>query len=175
MRWLAFGLLAAAAVCVQTTLVPVLEIAGCRPEFLLILLVHYALHARAPDCLIAGWVLGLLMDLTSVERLGACALVYGIVALCIWGVREVVFSKHPLTQFTLTFLSCSFVQLVLRLFFSVAYDVKLSYASLVFQTLGTALYTGLWAVVIHQILVRLERPLGLRPVRHQFDHRPTAS
>jgi rod shape-determining protein MreD len=171
MRWLSFTLLACLTICVQTTVAPQIEVGGARPDFVVIMLVHYALHARVPHGLIACWLLGLLVGLSSLEHPAAPALIYGGAGLALWSIRELVFSKHPLTHFTLTLLTCLVVQLALRVSFTFAYGVPTSAVVLLLESLGSALYTALWAVPIHRLLIWLEKPLGLRHLRQEFSSR----
>ena len=165
MRWLTFTLLAAFAICFQTTMARKLGLFGVYPDFLVILLVHYVLHARTSDCLIAAWLLGLLVDLASVERLGVVAVVYGLVAVAIWLIRDLMFARHPLTHFSVTLVFCFLSQLVLRGYFQVYYDSGLSAYHSVGMSLLTALYTALWAVIVHRVLLRFSKTLGLRGAR----------
>jgi rod shape-determining protein MreD len=162
MRWLTFALLAALAICCQTTIAPRLGTPGVYPDIMLILVIHYALHAQTADGLLAGWLMGLLVDLTTVQRFGLVAVAYGVIALVIWSVRDLLFPKHPLSHFSLTFLSCFAVQLVLRGYFHLSHHSDVTPASVVVAALLTAAYTGLWAVPIHWFLLRYWRVLGLR-------------
>jgi len=161
MRWLTFSIVACIAVCVQTTLAQSLQLFGVGPQFVLIIMVHYALHARTSDGLIACWLLGLLVDLTSVERLGVVALAYGLTGMIVWSIRDLMFIRHPFTHFIVTFLSCFAIDCILRIFFRIYYDVPGSLIYLGLESLCSAAYTGLWAVIIHSLLMRLEKPLGL--------------
>ena len=173
MRWLTFALLAAFAICVQTTLARHLGAWGIYPDFMLILVVHYSLHAQSGDGLLAAWLMGVLVDLTSIQRLGLVAIVYGLVALAIWLVRELMFKSHPLTHFTLTFLSGLIVQLALRSYFHLTYDTGASFVGMGLVSLCSAAYTGLWAVAIHRLLLRFSRSLGLRQADRDTFSKPS--
>ncbi len=170
MRWLTFGLLAGVTLCIQTTLAGSLRAFGVQPDFMLVLLVHYVLHARRSDGLIAGWILGLLTDLASVERLGIVSLVYGVTALVIWLIRDLVFVKHPLTHFFVTAVFCFWAHFALRLYDKLSYDNQESLISLGVLSGLTAVYTGLWAVLIHGGLLKVAGPLGLRAASGPNDH-----
>ncbi len=165
MRWLTFALLAALAICFQTTIAPRLGTPNAYPDIMLILVIHYALHAQTADGLLAGWLMGLLVDLTTVQRFGLVAVAYGLIALIVWSIRDLMFPKHPLSHFSLTFLSCFAVQLVLRGYFHFSYHLDAPMASVIGAALFAAAYTGLWAVPIHWFLLRYCRALGLRSVK----------
>ena len=165
MRWLTFTPLAALAICFQTTIAPHLGAYGVYPDIMLILVIHYALHARTADGLLAGCMMGLLVDLTTVQRFGLVAVAYGLVALVVWSIRDLMFPTHPLSHFSLTFLSCFAVQLILRGYFHFSYHLDAMLASVVGAALLTAAYTGLWAIPIHWFLLRYCRVLGLRNVK----------
>ncbi len=166
MRWLTFALLAAMTICFQTTLAQKLGAFGVYPDFMLILVVHYTLHAHNADGLLAGWLMGLLVDLTSVQEQGLVAVVYGLIALAIWSIRDLMFTKHPLTHFSVTFLSCFVVQLVLRGYFIyIGYEAETALISVGLVSLVSAVYTGLWAMPLHRFLLRFSRTLGLRSLK----------
>jgi len=170
MRWLTFGLLAALTLCVHTTMARSVAILDVVPDFMFIVLVHYALHARMPRGLVAGWVLGVLVDLASVERLGIVSLAYGLAVVAIWSIRDLVFVRHPLTHFFVTCSFCLAVQIMLRGYHELMYDSATSGVGLVGQSFLTAVYSGLWAVVVHRVLQRCSRLLGLnRPQGGPFD------
>ncbi len=175
MRWLTFALLAVVTICFQTTIAPRLGAFGCYPDFMLILVVHYTLHARSADGLLAGWLLGLLVDLTGVQGLGLVAVVYGLLALGIWPIRDLVFTKHPLTHFSLTFLTCLVAQLALRGYFHLAYPLTGSPIHALLPSVGSAAYTGLCAVVVHRILLRFSRGLGLRQLKDDIFASPSTT
>lgn len=175
MRWLTFALLAVVTICFQTTIAPRLGAFGCYPDFMLILVVHYTLHARSADGLLAGWLLGLLVDLTGVQGLGLVAVVYGLLALGIWPIRDLVFTRHPLTHFSLTFVACLVVQIVLRGYFHLAYPLTGSFLHALLPSVGSAVYTGLCAVVVHRILLRFSRGLGLRQLKDDIFASPSTT
>ena len=105
MRWLTFIILAIVAVSLQATVAGRVSWFGARPDWVLVLVVFYALHARADDAMPAAWVVGALADLMTIERFGLLALCYGLTAMVVCGVRDLVFTGHPLTQFGVT-LAC---------------------------------------------------------------------
>ena len=70
MRWLGFAICAALVLTLQTTVAWRLEIRGAQPEWMLVLAVFFALHARSVDALIGAWLLGALMDNYSMARFG---------------------------------------------------------------------------------------------------------
>ena len=162
MRWLPFALLAGLAICVQTSVVPRLTVFGVYPDLMLVLVIHYTLHAKRIDGLFAGWLLGLLVDLTSVEDLGMVAVVYGLMALAVYSIRDLMFTGHPLTHFFLTFICCAVVQVALRGYFHAIFGVDSVVLDLVGVSLLGALYTGLCAIFIHRFLLRFSPTLGLR-------------
>lgn len=173
MRWLSFALLAGLAICVQTSVVPRLMVFGVYPDLMLVLVIHYTLHARRIDGLFAGWLLGLLVDLTSVEDLGMVAVVYGLMALAVYSIRDLMFTGHPLTHFFLTFVCCAVVQAALRGYFYAVFGLDSVVLDLLGMSLLCALYTGLCAIVIHRFLLRFSPTLGLRrPKGSEFSSLP---
>ena len=73
-------LLAVLALTLQSAIAPRLAIFGVRPDWILVLVVFFALHGRRRDAVIAGWSLGMCADLMSIERVGLLALSYALAA-----------------------------------------------------------------------------------------------
>lgn len=161
MRWLTFAILAACAVCFQTTLAARFELLGMRLDLVFVVLVHYALQSHSSEGLLAGWCLGVMVDLTSLERLGVVALVYGLAALAIWSMRELMFRKHPLTHFMVTAVSCLCAQFALQGYAKIVHGPEIAWAVLLARSVGAAVFTGLGAVLVHHLLLKIPRVLGL--------------
>lgn len=162
MRWLTFIVLAAAAICVQTTCAPALGAYLIVPDFMIILLVHYVLNARSPEGLVAGWLLGLLVDLASVERFGVVTCVYALAAAAVFSIRSFVFREHGSTHFAVTLGACLLVQITLRGYFEFAYPLSPDVLAVFLESLVSALYTALWALLCHRALLRFSATLGLQ-------------
>jgi rod shape-determining protein MreD len=167
MKWVPFAILALAAVILHTTVAPRLAFAGVRPDWILIAVVFFAIHARNVDVVIAGWVLGLLADMQTVERFGLLSLTYAAAAAITYGTREHVFRFHPLAHFAVTLAVGAFVQAVL-----LGYDVFAGGAADVIWTQRlvsgglVAAYTALWAPPMYAALFRLAPWLGLEIPRY---------
>lgn len=106
MRWIAFVILAVAAVALQMSIGAAMRIPlgdgglALAIDFLAILAVLTALRVGDGfDAILAGWVLGLLIDLTTVNLpIGLHALTYALAAAFVYQSRGSVFSESPLTQ-----------------------------------------------------------------------------
>ncbi len=167
MRWLTFGILAVVVLTLEATVAPRLEWHGARPQWLLMLAVFYALNGRSADVLIGAWILGLLYDLhTPPEYVGLFSLLFSLVALLVYGVREYLFREHPLTHFLVTFFACLVIQIVLDVQRVVRFGESTGGVwDLGRESLLTALVTGLCALPVHFVLLRLHRTLGIMPAR----------
>jgi len=161
-RWLTFGLLLVLAVGLQTTVVPWLVWRGLRPDWVLVLVVFYCLHARSDQAMLAGWVAGAIADLLTIERFGLISLSYGLTAVLVCQVRSFVFTRHPLTHLSVTFAAALAVQLLWLIYRPLAGLPIGSPAVLI----GSCVYTALWAPALHTVLLRAPRLLGLAPVRY---------
>jgi len=170
MRWAAFvpwlAILGAALVA-QTALAPALSIWGARPDWVLIIVVFFALHASQMDAVALGWLTGLAADLLSVERCGLLAGSYLLVAATVVSIREYLFVRQATTQALLCFALAAITQLLWLVYRRVMYDFPESVVGdFSSSVLLSAVYTGLFAPLIHQPLVRVLKPLGLgRPRR----------
>ena len=58
MRWLTFITLVVLVVSLQSTVAGRLTCLGAAPDWVLVLVVFYALHARAAQAMAAGWLAG---------------------------------------------------------------------------------------------------------------------
>lgn len=163
MKWVPFTILAIIAIVLQTSVVRYVEIQSIRPDLVLVLAVHYALWGPWPEAAIAGWLMGLLVDLQSSEpdRIGLHAFCFGGAAWLILRVRQVVFREHAVTQFLVTLASCLLIQVVVGLYHRWGRTVL--GGGFWSPVLLTALYTALLAPYVHWLLIRLGRWTGLRP------------
>lgn len=166
MRWLGFAICAGMGLTLQTTVAWRLQIGPARPDWMLVLMVFFALHARSEEGLIAGCVLGLLSDLMSIERVGLLAMLYGLSALVLFLVRDYFFIDHPLTHFFLTWVAALGVGLACCFYRSVFGPAGSSgWAFSTFEVMLGAAYTGLWAIPAHRVLGYFPKLLGVRVFR----------
>jgi rod shape-determining protein MreD len=167
MRWISFFVVALLAVVLQTTLAWRLRVAGITPDWILVFVVFFALHVKGLDALIAGWMLGLLASLESLERFGMLAIGYALVALAVYLVRDYMFRRHALTHFLVTLASGI-------LLYGLTLASALTLSSLNEGVWGrqfvagllVALYSALWAPIVHKVLLYLGPFLGLELPRY---------
>ncbi len=104
MRWTGFAILAFLVVIVQNALLPQMGFGGAGPVMVVVLGLFYALYGPAADALVACWILGLLVDLSSMTNVGLNAFGMGCCALAVVGIRGILFKDHWLGQAVLAFL-----------------------------------------------------------------------
>jgi rod shape-determining protein MreD len=166
MRWLTFVICAVVFVTLQVTIAPRVEYLGARADWILVLAVFYALNGRSIDVLIGAWILGAVADLFTIERFGVLALSYALAAMLVYGVREYLFREHPLTQFCVTFAACLAIHIGLVIYrFGVFGLSSGSLGELAREPLLASLYTGLSALPVHFVLLRMHGLLGIMPAR----------
>lgn len=167
MRWISFIVVALLAIVLQTTLAWRFRIGGIAPDWILVFVVFFALHVKGLDALIAGWVLGLLAGLESLERFGMLALGYGLVAGGVYLVRDYMFRRHVMTHFLVTLASGV-------LLYGLTLASALTFSSLNQGVWGrqflagmlVALYSAIWAPIVHKLLLALGPYLGLELPRY---------
>ncbi|HEY3241754.1 MAG TPA: rod shape-determining protein MreD [Phycisphaerae bacterium] len=158
MRIGAFVILALAALTLQVTLAPRVVLLGARPDWLLVLAVFIGLHVRGAEAPILAWLIGLGADLVSIERPGLMAITYGLTAAAVHSVREFMFIRHPLTHFSLTLLASLGVQTLMSMYRDLAYHWPVdSPTRELAHAIAVAVWTGLWAVPVHWVLLRGRR------------------
>ncbi|MEE9297010.1 MAG: rod shape-determining protein MreD [Phycisphaerae bacterium] len=173
MRWSTFAAVAILGLILQTTLAPRLAVGGVRPDWVFVLVVFFGLYGARRDAWLAGWVLGLGADLASIERMGLFAIAYCLVAVVVNAVRDMVFLKNPATHFSVTLAAGLLLQAGLLGYRAVVYPNSMTLRHpAVLQAGCVALYTALWAILIHHLMLKASQPLGLRTSR--YTHRGLA-
>lgn len=169
MRWVTFLVLAAFVLTLQSVVAPRLELLGARPDWVLVVVVFFALRAARPEAMLGAWVLGACADLMTVERFGLLALSYGLAAVGVVSVREYVFRRRPLTQFVLTLLACLLLRLAWLLYCRMLYDPAGSLlVDMAVDVVTASVYTAAWAPIWHAVLGRMPRTFGLPRPRYTF-------
>jgi rod shape-determining protein MreD len=166
MRWLVFAVLAIVGVTLQTTLAPQFAVGGIWPDWLLVIAIYFALYTPSWDALVAAWALGALADMQTVERFGVLSLGYLAGAALVYMVREAVFRAHPLTQFVLTAMAAIVVHGCICAYYAATGGWGDVSTWSTFARAGLiALYTAVWAPLIHGALLRLGPAVGLAAPR----------
>lgn len=113
MKWPAFIVLALLTVAAQVTAGAVfrIDLGGgllLAVDLLAIVAVLLALRVRAgTQVMLAGWVLGLFIDLaSSATPIGLYALTFALAAGMVFQLRGAVFTSNPVTQMAMTFVFC---------------------------------------------------------------------
>ncbi len=167
MRWLTFAICAVVVITLQATIAPRLAWRGVAPDWILVLIVYFALNGRSIDVLIGAWILGALVDLQTLPApMGFYSLTYALTAVIVYSVREYLFREHVLTYFFVTFVVCLGLKWVL----GVHRLVTLGSDSGVFNIMArepftAALLTALWGLPAYVVLLPFNRALGLTPAR----------
>jgi rod shape-determining protein MreD len=151
MRWFAFLVLCGLVLTLQTTIAPRCEIGGLRPDWILVIVVFFALHARPRDAILGAWLVGFAADLLTVERLGLLSFSYALAALLVATIREAIFRHEILTQIIVTFAIALTLQVLWTVYRRALYPQEAAtVASLLLQGLGSAIYTAAWSPVWHR-------------------------
>jgi rod shape-determining protein MreD len=164
MRWISFVILACIGIVLQTTVAHRLQINNVSPDLMLIITVHYSLHAIAPDAMIAAWLLGFLTDLCGSGRLGVFAFGFGVMAALVVQLRDTMFRDHPLTSLFVT-LTCAWaVHLIAGIHFLLTHpEAHRGIVDVLLYATFTAMYAAALAPHLHWVLGRIRGPLGLPP------------
>ncbi|MFP4354590.1 MAG: hypothetical protein ACLFUJ_05640 [Phycisphaerae bacterium] len=186
MRWILVILLAYAALLLQISLVGLMTIdtesvGAIRPDLLAVVAVFLALNGRGlTDVMIAGWILGLGVDLTVTGGTGTTTVVgpmpiaYSLAAGLIFQIREAFFREWFLTKLILTLLFCLLSHGIWITWQSLAASEVMNwsaYGDLIVQMLLLSLYSALVAPLVQLLLGPLRKvivPAGPgRSSRHQ--------
>lgn len=168
-RWLPLAALLVAAITLQATMAPRLQIGLIRPDLLLVIVVFLALHAAAGDAVLGAWILGMCADLMTLERLGLMSCSYALAALLIVAVRQYVFRYWAVTQFFVTLAVCAIVQTVWCLYRWMAYVEPYGMpGGALGEITAVAVYTALLSPFIQQPLQRLGRLFGFARPKYRY-------
>ena len=167
MRWLTFFLCAAVVLTAQSALAPRFELLGVRPDWLLVVVVFFALYARATEAAIGAWIIGFCADLMTIERLGLLAFSYALAALFVTWIRDYLFCHRPTTQFVVTLIACLGIRAGWFAYRYALYDaagsVLLDFAA---QVVMVSIYTAVWAPPIDKRLWSMSRVIGIPRPRY---------
>ena len=163
MHWVGFGILGLAAILLQIRVAPLLEWQGMRPDWVLVLIVFYTLHTRGLGAVAGAWMLGLAMDLQSLERQGLVALSYAVAALLVVEVRGFVVPRNLLSQAIVTLFPAICVQAIWVIYRGAVHGGSTSgWLAMILLAAGAAGYTAAFAPLLHSALLAVSNPLGLK-------------
>lgn len=156
MKTLILFVVMAAAVSLQSTVIPVLSIGGVRPDLVLVVVVSAALTAGRETGLICGVFGGLLQDLLSVGPFGYNTLSKMLLGFLV-GLYERKVNQGSLLLPLLAVAAATVGAAVLAVVFLLAYGQERQIASLLVQVLPATAYHILLAVPVHFLIVWLIR------------------
>ena len=163
MQWVGFGILGLATILLQVRVAPLLEWHGMRPDWVLVLIVFYTLHTRGLGVVAGAWMLGLAMDLQSLERQGLVALSYAVAALLVVEVRGFVVPRNLSSQTIVTLFPAICVQAIWLIYRGVVHGGSTSgWLAMILSAAGAAVYTAAFAPLLHSALLAVSKPLGLK-------------
>ncbi len=169
MNWFAFTVITIATFVLQSTMAWRMEFWGAQPNWMLVVMVFYAMHARPPQSIVAGWLIGLLADCSTIERAGLVSITFGLTATLVTMSRDYVFRFGWISQLLVTAASCAFVQFLWLCYRFVIYGAHESVLRELWRGLIlTSLYTGLWAPVLHFVFLRFSKILGIPRPRNVY-------
>lgn len=178
MRWIALAILTYLLTLLQTSLIGIVsfhvpKVGLVRPELLAVVAVYCALHVRGVlDAMLAGWVLGLALDLTSgaawpaSTAVGPMSLAYALVAGGVYKVRGAVFREKVVTQCVMTLVFCivaHWVWIVLQWVLALRHMTGGGVALMGVQAAMLAAYTAAVAPLGHVVLKACRRWLIVSP------------
>ena len=160
MRWVGFGIFAYLFVMIQMTLGNILildrlSMGPVGPDFMVILALFIAFNARdVIDAMIAGWVLGMLIDLTTAgggSCVGAMGILYSFTSWGVFSIREGIYSERALTQMIVAGFFCIITHgLWITIQSLIAFDLSWGqYGSMLLQVLLSAVYTAVLTPMVY--------------------------
>ncbi|HOF19283.1 MAG TPA: hypothetical protein PK082_10270 [Phycisphaerae bacterium] len=172
MRWVPFAILAYLVIVLQCSLGQMLTfeisaIGSVGPDLAAVAALFIALHARrAADALLAAWVLGFALDLSSasgpggVTVVGPMALAYVLAAGAVYKIREALFAERVLTRAVVGVIFCLLAHLPwVTLQTILAHNVMTwqAYGARLLQAMAISAYTGVVTPVFYPLLDRVRK------------------
>ncbi len=149
------------ALTVQSVAGPRLEVFGARPDWLLILVTFFAMHASGREAIVAGFCVGLAADLLTLERPGLLSLSYLLVAAFVASIREYLFVGRMTTLLALTFVCGLGLQTSWLIYRRVLYNAYAAgWEDVVISVLLVPAYSAAWAALVHFLLMPAARFCG---------------
>ena len=107
MRWFSFTIMLFVALVLQVGMARLFGLGRQRimPDLLLMLMVILAFRGSHEQAPLAGWILGLIKDLSSESPLGGYAFAFGLTAWVIVRSRELFFGDNPISLMFITFVA----------------------------------------------------------------------
>jgi len=166
MHWIYFAILLYVTAVLQTTLVPVVAIHDVRPDLMVLVAVFYALNAKTYDGLLMCWIVGLVIDLTSLgyenqANVGLHAFSLGLIGWGIVRLRSLMLRDSVATQVMVTFLATALLAMAASAFMMYAAQAWELFGEVLANALFTALYSAALAPYLHWLLKKLRIPLGV--------------
>ena len=125
------------------------------PDFMVIFALFIAFNARdVIDAMLAGWVLGILIDLTTAgggSCVGPMATLYSLMCWVAFSIREGIYSERALTQMIMAGIFCIVTHgLWITIQSLTAFDISWGeYGSLLLQVLLSAIYTAVLTPMVY--------------------------
>ena len=152
MRWITCFFLAYVALGVQMGMGEFVRVRGAMPSVVVMAVIFIAVNAPREPALLACFVIGALQDMTTLAPLGLYAFSYSLVGMFVVSTQEIVSSDHPVTHFSLAFVGCLIMGVVIYL------HGWLRGPAVPFGGLfATALYTAVLAPIILGLLSRIKK------------------
>jgi rod shape-determining protein MreD len=175
MRWIPFLILAYAVMLLETSVSWALFIdtswlGSVGPDLAALVVVFVALYARSmADTMLAAWVMGLAVDLTSGGGgtvVGPMAIAYCLLAGQLWRIRDAFFRERALTQVMLALVftaAAHFVWVTAQAIFGAAHVTMGDYFGTLVQALVIACCTAVLMPLAHYMLSGVQRLILLSP------------
>ena len=160
MRWASYFILAYVALGVQIGAGEFLRVAGAKPDLVLLAVIYIASNAPRAAALGGAFGMGLMVDLVGLGPLGLYAFAYGLVAMFVASMQEVMYRDHPLAHLFVALIASLLVSTI-GLVHGWIHPPLLDLAA----QFKTALYTGLLAPVVLGVLQRAKRAFAFKPRR----------
>ncbi|MEI7766346.1 MAG: rod shape-determining protein MreD [Phycisphaerae bacterium] len=168
MRWFAYVILLYVATAFQVARLGKIS-PGTYPqiEYLIILVLFYALYAPEDEAALAAIITGITYDLISTDIIGTQAIPIALLGWLVLRIRMSIFRDFFLSQALVALFAGILLALLSSIFkcWSIPHAARLGFGSLVWQGCANAGYTAIMAVPIIYVLDKLRPILGLESGR----------
>jgi rod shape-determining protein MreD len=131
-----------------------LSLGPVAPDFLVLIVVFFSLYRGAMRGSIFGFVVGFLQDLANPGFLGLNAMTKTVLGYAVGKVGTKTFPENAPFLFVL-FSSVAFAHDVVYLVFFSWPDVASAFLLMLTSALPSAIYTGVFGVIVHRLLTTL--------------------
>jgi len=153
-RTLRFIVIAYLVLLSQASLVNMMTLKSIKPDFVLLLVIFFALHKGMRQGMFCGIILGFCVDTLSSGIFGINCLILGCVGFFTGMLKDRVYTTHFLTKILVAFCACLF-SIIIYYALALNFHRLMPFSENLLPFTGTLIYTALFNIIFFNVLDKL--------------------